>query len=88
MLARQLINVRFEVLPLQLMIVGKPAQRLARLRGVAIDFGAIAGGNDCGLLDRIAVDEVAQRLHQIFGVKNHLLAQRKRRGLVVDAEGE
>ena len=70
------------------MVVGKPAQSLARFRRIAIDFGAIAGGNDRGFLDRVAVDQVAQRLHQIFGVKNHLLAQRERSCLVVDAEGE
>jgi hypothetical protein len=34
------------------------------------------------------VDQVAQRLRQILGVKNHLLAQRQRRGLMIDAESE
>ena len=41
-----------------------------------------------GFLHRMAVDQIAQRLHQIFGVKNHLLPQRQRRGLMVDAESE
>ena len=87
-LMRQLVDVRFEVLGFQLVIVGKPVQRPPRLRRVAIDFRAVARGNYRGFRDRIAVNEVAQRLHQVFGMKNHLLAQRKRRSLVVDTESK
>jgi hypothetical protein len=70
------------------MVIGEPAQRLPRLGGIAVDFSAVARGDDRGFLDRVAIDQVAQRLHQIFGAEHHLFAQRKRRGLVVDAESE
>ena len=55
---------------------------------MTIDFGAIAGRDDRRFLDRVAVDQITQRLDHIFGMKNHLLAQRQRRGFVVDAESE
>ena len=36
----------------------------------------------------VAFDQVAQSLHHVFGAEYHLLAQRQRRGMVVDTEGK
>ena len=73
---------------LELVEIGHPLDRLLRLVGVAIDFGAVAGGEDRRFLHRAMIDQIEQRLFQTFGVKRHLLANGERCGVVVDAESE
>ena len=88
LLLRQLVEIGLDLLRLQAVVAGHPVHRRARLLGVAIDLGAVAGRDDRRLLHRAAVHQVAQRPDQALGVKHHLLAHRQRGGLVVDAESE
>ena len=84
----QLIQMRFEVVDLELVKIGQPLHGLPWFGGITVDFGAVAGRDDGRLFDRVAFDQVAQSLHHVFGAKYHLLAQRQRRGMVVDTEGK
>jgi hypothetical protein len=88
LLLRQLVKIGVELLALEAVVGCGPVDGGARLGGRAIDLGAVAGGDDRRLLHRTPVDEVAQRLRQLFGMEHHLLAHRQRGSLVVDAEGE
>ena len=70
------------------MKLSHPIDGQRRLFGVAVDFGAIAGGQDRRFLDRAARRQIMQRRLQALSRKRHLLADGERRGLVVDAKGE
>jgi hypothetical protein len=82
------IQVRFEVLGAHAVIVREPRNGIARLIGAAVDLRAVARRDDRSFLDALLRDEIAQGLHQAFGVENHPLAHIERRGLVVQTESK
>src|SRR6267142_3845672 len=84
----QHIKKRLERLRLEMMKARQPIDRAVGFRGAAVDLGAVAGGNDRGLPDRLAVHQVAQRFFQIGGVESHLLANRERGRVMIDAESK
>ena len=84
----QRVKIRLDGVGLELVEISHPVNRLLRLLGVAIHLGAVAGREDCGFLHRAVIDQIQQRLLQIFGMKRHLLADGERRGMVIDAESE
>jgi hypothetical protein len=68
--------------------LGQPACGLAlvAVADAAVDLGAIAGGNDRGLLHTCPCQQRGQRFGQALGRERHLLAQGDWRGLVAQAQ--
>src|SRR5674476_147934 len=81
------VEVRLQLLRLHAVILGHPEQRFVRLLGGTVELGAVAGGEDRRLPHQLGLGQFAQRRFQFFGVKHHLLADRERSGVVVQAEG-
>ena len=59
-----------------------------RILGRAIEFGAVAGGQDRGFAHRFRPQQVVQGLAHARWVEGHLLANCQRGGMVVDAQSE
>jgi hypothetical protein len=73
---------------LQAMELGHPLDHRFRLGRVAVDLGAVAGGQDGGLARHLTAGDVGQRAHQDVGGKGHALPYRDGSGMVVYAAGE
>ena len=87
LLLGQGVKIGLELLRLDALILGQPMQRLMRLGGRAVQLGAVAGGEYRRFPHRLGLGQLAQRQLQLFGVKHHLLADRERSGVVIQAEG-
>ena len=85
---RQSVEMRLDGLLFDVVVVRQPFDGLLRVVGVAVDFGAVAGGKNRRLFHRAVADQVVQRLFQGFSVEGDLFANCQGRGLVVDSEGE
>ncbi len=95
----QRIHVGRQFAGVDVVVVGQPADGVL-VGGVfgqvavgrAVELGAVAGGEDGGLGRALAVRQMlaqrAQRGLELLERKRHLLAQGKRRRMVVDSEGE
>jgi len=71
-----------------MVVFRQPIDRLVRLRGVAIQLHAVAGGQDRRLFRRAIGNQVAQRVLHPVRIERDLFAHGKRRGLMVNAKGE
>jgi hypothetical protein len=85
---RQGVEIGLKVGARDVMELRQPVERFVRRVGVAIDFGAVAGGKDCGFLHRTLADEVGERLGERFHMERHFFPDGNRGGLVIEAEGE
>ena len=86
--ARQLVQVIGHCAGRQPVKVGKPVNCRIRTLGVAIDLGAVAGGQDRSFRHRTLLDQIAQRVVDALSRKRHPLANIQRGALVVEAKGE
>ena len=72
----------------QAAIVGEPLDGGLRRIGLEIQLGAIAGRQNRGFMHPPAAGQVGQRPAQFLGMERHMLANRKRRRAVIDAESK
>jgi hypothetical protein len=86
--ARQRIQVGCEFAAVDVVEVGQPLRDVVGRGRVEVQLGAVAGRQDRDFGGAPALRQVVQRLHQFFGAERHLLADRERRSMVVDPEGE
>ena len=86
--AVQRVGIGLYCCRLQAMVVRQPFQRGLRVIGVAIELGAVAGGENRCLLHRLVRDEVVQRLPQTLAMESDVLADGEGGGGVVNAEGK
>ena len=86
--AGQGVQVGGDFLRLQPVVFRQPLRRRLGRLGGAIQFGAVAGRQDRRLAHLVAMRQLDQRLRQAHRVERHLFAHGKRRGMVVEAEGE
>ena len=81
------VQVRLQPVHRQLVVVRHPGQRIAHIRRVTVDLGAVTGGQDRHFVRRVRAHHARQRVPQPFGREGELLADGERRGLVIEAEG-
>ena len=84
------VEVRGQHGRINAVILREPSGSVAQRPGVvagAINFGAVASGQNRRFARQPLVQKLAQRGMQALDLKYHLLAQLQRRGVVVDAEG-
>ena len=86
--ARQRIQVGRQFAPLDVVEIGQPLRDGIGAGRVAIQFGAVAGRQDGDFGGVLALRQIMQRLLQFIGAERHLLADRERRGVMIDPEGE
>jgi hypothetical protein len=85
-LLRMLVEVGMDLLRRQRMVLGQPVGGELRMLGGAVQLGAIAGGKDGGFAHRLLAQQVVQGLTHARRVERHLLANRERGRMVVDAQ--
>ena len=86
--ARQGIKIGFDFLAWQVMILRQPVDGMFGMRGIAVQFHAVAGGQDRRFFCRTVFHQVAQGILHPVLIERDLLAHGKRRGLMVDTKGE
>ena len=89
-LVRMAIQVGMNIGAVEMVIVAEPVDDkiLVRRLQTAIKFGAIAGGDDRGLIGAAVAGDFMQRANQLVGSERRLFADIDRRGVVIDAKGE
>ncbi len=85
-----LVNVGVDVDGARFVAVGEPADRMVAvgLFEPAIEFRAVAGGQNRRFSRGAAGRYVAQDIDQVFGRDDRPFADLQRCGLMVDSEGE
>src|SRR5450631_249789 len=73
---------------LRTVVTLEPAPELDAGLGIAVELGAVAGGDDDALPHRLVATQVAERGGQPLGHKHHALADLEGRGPVVDTDDE
>jgi len=86
--ARQRVKIGLDILARHVVILRQPVYRMFRECGVAIQFHAVAGGQDCRFLGCTVLHQVAQSVLQPVRIERNLFAHFERRGLVVDAKSK
>src|SRR5262249_2000655 len=85
---RQRVEVGLELLWLDPVIPGEPIECGLRLTERAVDLGPIARRQDSGFFDRLVPGELRQGRAQALSVERYALADRERRGLVIQSQRE
>ena len=80
------IEIRRDFAQRQVMKTRQPVGSVLRLLRGEVQFGAIAGRQDRRLAHRPLVRQIMQRVVQALGLKRHLLANRERRRMVIQAK--
>ena len=80
------VEIGFQRAVGNLVVVGQPAHNIVRLAH-AIEFGAVAGGQNHGFFSRAAAHQLTQCFRQRGGSKSQPLAYAQRSGLVIQADG-
>jgi len=65
----------------------QPVRRMLRLLGSEVQFGAIAGRQDCGFAHRIGMRQIVQGLPQPLRLERNAFADGERCRVVIQAEG-
>jgi hypothetical protein len=72
----QLVQIGAQFFHRQAMVLRQPLQGLLRIIAVAVDFRAVAGGNNGRLTCRLRADQAFQCVGQHLGREGKLLAHR------------
>jgi hypothetical protein len=87
-LLRMLVKIGLDLLRRQCVVLGQPVCRTLRVLGRTIQLGAVARGQDRGFAYRLGPQQVVKGLTHARRVERHLLANRERGRMVVDAQSE
>ena len=74
LLLRETIDVGFDIVGRQLVVIRQPADRLRRRTGAAIDLGTVTGGQDGGFLGSAVANQIAQSVLHRLDAERKLLA--------------
>ncbi len=87
-LLRMLVKIGLDLLRRQRVIFGQPVRRTLRVFGRAIQLGAVAGGQNRRFAHGLGPQQVVQGLTHARRIERHLLANRERGRMVIDAQSE
>jgi hypothetical protein len=87
LLVGQRVKVGLEVGGAEAVVLRQPLRELARLLTRHIKLGAVTRGQDRRLARQAAL-QLAERLLHALDMEHHALANRERRGLVIQSEGK
>ena len=87
LLARQRVEIGPQAVGLEAVVAREPLRNCGRLLPRDIELGAVAGRENRRLAREAALD-LGERLAQPLDVKHHALANRERRGLMIQPESK